>query len=106
MDTTITKAPSATRLALGFGGRRHLLVVQDLAEASRIYREVCCARLDSTGQGATGMPEGRVYDTTGAKPKVVARVSWNGRVWPNKTWKPGVEPLFDPYAKTTEGGVR
>ena len=49
------------------------------------------------------MREGLVYDTTGATPRVVARVSWNGRVWAAKPWAPGDAPLYDPSAT---GGAR
>jgi hypothetical protein len=103
--TTTTNAPLAPtgELALGLGRSRALVAVADLAEASRVYRRLCEENMARTGKGASAMPEGLVYDTTGATPRLVARVSWNGRVWSPKPWAPGDEPLFDPSAT---GGAR
>lgn len=86
-------------LALRVGRSRRLVAVATLAEASALHRRVCDARAARTGRGAGGMPEGLVYDTAGAAPRVVARVSWNGRVWADRPWAPGDVPLFDPGAE-------
>lgn len=32
----------------------------------------------------------------GTPTQVVARVSYNGRVWPPDRWQPGTVPLYDP----------
>jgi hypothetical protein len=103
--TTTTNTPMAkpAGLALGLGRSRTLVAVTDLAEASRVYRRLCEENLARTGKGASGMKEGLVYDTTGATPRVVARVSWNGCVWSPEPWTPSDEPLFDPSAT---GGAR
>jgi hypothetical protein len=103
--TTTTNTPLAppTGLALGLGKAKALVAVADFAEASRVYRRLCEENMARTGKGASAMPEGLVYDTTGAAPRLVARVSWNGRVWSPKPWAPGDEPLYDPSAT---GGAR
>jgi len=102
---TTTNAPLAAPagLALGLGKGRTLVAVADYAEASRLYRRLCDEVLARTGKGSSAMKEGLVYDTTGAMPRVVARVSYNGRVWSPKPWVPGDKPLFDPSAA---GGAR
>lgn len=86
------------RYALGLGRSRSLSACATLAEASALYRRACDAHAERTGRGASTMPEGVVYDVTGASPRVVARVSWNGRVWAEQPWAPGDLPLFDPSA--------
>ena len=87
------------RYALGLGRSRSLTACATLAEASRAYRTACDVHAARTGKGASTMPEGVVYDVTGASPRVAARVSWNGRVWAEKPWAPGDLPLFDPSAE-------
>ena len=62
--------------------------VSDYAEASRIY----CERRDESGMGASGFGDGRIVAPTGAH---VARISYNGRVWPPGKWKTGDRPLWD-----------
>ncbi len=104
MNLTTTGAPPA--LALGLGRSRRLVVVASLAEASALYRSTTDAHLRAGGHGASDFHEGRIYDTTGAAPAVVARVSWNGRVWANKTWAPGDEPLYSPAPATVEGSAQ
>lgn len=94
---------SSLPYALGLGRSKQLEACASLADVSALYRRACDARLERTGRGASGMPEGLVYDTTGGSPRPVARVSWNGRVWGPKPWAPGDEPLYDPSAV---GGAR
>ena len=86
------------RYALGLGRSRSLSACATLAEASALYRRDCDAHAARTGKGASTMPEGVVYDVTGASPRVAARISWNGRVWAEKPWAPGDQPLCDPSA--------
>ena len=69
-----------------------------------MHRAACEAH-ESTGKRCSTFPEGRVYDASGTTPTLVARVSWNGKVWALKPWAPGDEPLFSPYAHAT-GGAR
>jgi|GEM_PF-2292168 len=97
---TTTNAPLAATagLALGLGKGRTLVAVADYAEASWLYRRLCDELLARTGKGASAMKEGLVYDMTGTTPRVVARVSYNGKVWGPKRWVPGDEPLHNPYA--------
>jgi hypothetical protein len=82
-------APAAS-LALGFGNRRDLVEVADLAHASAAYR----AAVVASGCGYSTVPQGWVYDLAGATPKRIARVSYNGRVWTIKD----DALLFDPSA--------
>ena len=101
-NITTTGAP----YALGLGKGKGLLACASLAEASRVYRGLCEQRMSTTGKGATGMPEGLVYDASGTTPTLVARVSWNGKLWALKPWEPGDEPLFSPAPTTVEGSAR
>ena len=64
----------------------HVLVpVAGLLEASRHYE----AMREESGEGASAFPEGKVLSAG----KCVARVSYNGNVWPPKKWYSGMEPL-------------
>lgn len=63
--------------------------------------EVCIAyRMFITQQdvGASGAGQCLIYDGAG---KQVAYVSFNGKVWEGhpKNWKPGMTPIFNPYAE-------
>ena len=71
--------------------RARSVKVASLAEASR----VCRAYLERSGAGSSGWSGGEVRDESW---EVVARVSFNGRVWPPGAWTPSVKPLFDPKA--------
>ena len=44
------------------------------------------------GLGGGNWSGGQVYDDAG---KLIARVSYNGRVWPPDSWKPGMMPLWE-----------
>ena len=68
-------------------GRRY--PVASLAQAS----EMVGAARDRAGVGASQMPVPLIYDGGG---RVVAHVSYNGRVWPGAEWRDGDRPLFDP----------
>jgi hypothetical protein len=97
MTTAIVAQPT-TRLALRIGRSKMLRACSSLDEASRLYVAATVVHVSAGGHGASDFPEGKVYDTTAAKPKLVARVSWNGKVWPVKPWSPGDVPMFDPAA--------
>jgi hypothetical protein len=62
--------------------------VPTLREASQVYRNA----VDLSGEGASTFPAGKI-DRAG---RVVARVSYNGRVWPDVEWRPGTKPIYDP----------
>lgn len=62
--------------------------VRDFAEASRAYS----IERDKTGEGYRTFPEGRL--TLDGKPY---RVSYNGKVWSDKDWQAGDEPVYSPY---------
>lgn len=64
--------------------RAHVLT---LREASNVY----CKWRDRSGRGASRFPSGMVLDGV----LVVARVSYNGRVWPPGEWKADDVPLYD-----------
>ena len=57
------------------------------AEMSRIYS----ASREASGKGMAKFPPATI--TEAGKP--VARVSYNGRVWPMEEWTPGQVPLYD-----------
>jgi hypothetical protein len=62
-------------------------VAHDWADASDRYS----CRRDKSGLGASGFPEGLILlDTV-----PVARVSYNGRIWPLAPWAPGQKPIYD-----------
>ena len=65
--------------------------VASFVEASDTYRE----RRKLSGEGASTFPEGKVRDDAGV---VIARVSYNGKVWPPVEWSNGLRPIFDPYS--------
>lgn len=106
MTTTTRMQTTGAPYALGIGGSRALVACSSFEEASSLYRAACEAMTARTGKGASGIAEGSVYDTRGAKPTLVARVSWNGKVWAAKPWATGDEPLFNPYAIDAAGAAR
>ncbi|MHA6767672.1 hypothetical protein [Sphingobium ummariense] len=63
------------------------LPARDWAEVSCCYGE----RRDRSGLGASEFPEGEIIigDT------VIARISYNGRIWLAGPWRPGDKPLYD-----------
>ena len=64
--------------------------VRDLAQASEVYRR---AR-DLSGEGYSTFRDGVVHDAAG---KLVARISYNGKVWKPGKWRPGLTPIYNPY---------
>jgi hypothetical protein len=80
-----TEAPSISVTKLKIGRDAHQ--VTSLAEASRIFS-------DSVGdRGSSVMPNGKLYD---AKGKQVAYISYNGKVWPGKSYETEAKPLYVP----------
>lgn len=71
------------------GLRSREVSVRDFAEASGR----CRGFIDEHGLGSSDWAGGDVRDSDGA---VVARVSYNGRVWPPGDWQPGRTPLWEP----------
>jgi hypothetical protein len=69
-------------------GRRYSTRVQCLEAAQAAYLELRTA-LDA---GASRMGDGMVIDAAGV---VVARISWNGRVWAGRDWQPGDRPILE-----------
>lgn len=73
----------------GHGARRTAIVpVETYAEASAVYS----AARDASGEGASTFRDGVVKDANG---RTMARVSYNGRVWPPGPYVEGAVPLYD-----------
>jgi hypothetical protein len=62
--------------------------INSYEEASRMF----CAARDKTGEGASRTPSPTIVDERG---DVIARVSYNGRVWTGATYVPDAVPLYD-----------
>jgi hypothetical protein len=61
--------------------------IADFAEASKVF----CERREESGLGFRDFVDGFVYEGK----KKVARISYNGRVWPPGPYKEGQVPLWD-----------
>ena len=72
-------------------------IVGDLADASRRY----CERRDASGLGASGFPDGSIL----VDGEPIARISYNGRIWPPGPWDQEREPLYDNRTVTVETGA-
>jgi hypothetical protein len=72
-------------------GNRATFKIASFEEASRIYAH--CR--DASLEGTSTFPDGVILDGT----RIIARVSYNAKVWPPKRWTPGQIPLFNPYSK-------
>ena len=66
-------------------GRFHS--VASFKEASALYE----AKRDASGQGASRFRDGEIYEGE----TLVARVSYNGRVWPPTEWTEDSKPIYD-----------
>jgi hypothetical protein len=71
-------------------GSRASFNVTSFEEASRLYAQY----RDASLEGASTFPDGAILD--GAR--LIARVSYNAKVWPPTKWSPGQAPLFNPYS--------
>lgn len=60
--------------------------VDTLAAASKLYGQL----RDKSGKGSSSWPNGSVSEAG----EVVALISYNGNVWPNKEWAVGDHPLL------------
>jgi hypothetical protein len=68
-------------------GSRASFEVSSFEEASRVYARY----RDASFQGASTFPDGVILDGN----RTIARVSYNGKVWPPRKWSPGQTPLFN-----------
>lgn len=68
---------------------RKLQPVKDFAEASTIYSN----QRDRSGLGASAYADGFVLADD--QKTTLARISYNGRVWPPEPWTPDQKPLWD-----------
>lgn len=68
----------------------HPTPVASLADASTVVRRY----VDTTGIGAASLPLG-FGDVTDDAGQVIARVSYNGNVWPARKWRRGMKPLIN-----------
>lgn len=73
----------------GAGSSQHF-PIQTLNEASAKYR----AFLDAQGLGSREAGRCFIYQSG----KAVAHVSFNGRVWAGRAYKPNAVPIYDPMA--------
>lgn len=73
-------------MILHLHGKR--LMVRDIRDASVVLQNY----RDSTGLGSSALGEGYVHDNDG---NCIARVSYNGRVWPPGPYRPHQEPLLE-----------
>lgn len=69
------------------GSRRYQ--VTSFQHASEMY----CAARDAMGEGASKTPSGRIVTDDGTE---VARISYNGRVWPAGEWNVNSKALYSP----------
>jgi hypothetical protein len=74
-------------LFLQVGRKRYQ--VASLEHASAMFSQTRDAAMAS-GLGPDDVPPIHVVNATGKK---VARISWNGRVWPIAPWHSGMQPL-------------
>lgn len=68
--------------------------VASLAEASARYERFRGHKPSSL------VKDGEVLDGAG---RLVARVSYNAKVWPPEPWSEGQQPLFNPYEQGRAG---
>lgn len=85
-----------TRLGLRIQGRI-IDECDSLAHASALYAAARDRHL-AAGRRPHDLPEGKVHDLSDPVMPVIARISWNARVWPPEAWSPGQMSLFDPSA--------
>lgn len=71
---------------LQIGKRRYQ--VSTLEQASAMF---CTAR-DKSGYGASQMPRVTIVSEAGRE---IARISYNGRIWPAGDWTPASAPIYD-----------
>lgn len=73
--------------------------VASYEQASRMF---CIAR-DKSGEGASNTPTPQIVDEDG---KVVAYISYNGRVWPGSEYVAGATPLCEAQAQSGQATWR
>lgn len=81
-----------------FGRRRATTAVISLEDASRVFAEL----RDRDDTPSSRASDGVVKDLDG---RVVAIVSYNGRVWGPDGWRPGATPLVEASQGSSEGGT-
>ncbi|SHG89239.1 hypothetical protein [Bradyrhizobium erythrophlei] len=75
--------------------RSRAVKVASYADASERVRRFIDTGDLGAGCGSSLAPftGGTIIDDAG---KIIAHVSYNGRVWPGAEWKPNSKPLYDP----------
>jgi hypothetical protein len=68
------------------GNGTQMVEVEDYATASKVVRQY----ITQNGLGVSVFTGGQVY----VGRKMVAIVSYNGKVWPPQAWTPGMKPLI------------
>jgi len=77
-------------------GKAEWRPIDSWAHASAHVREYIHAHgLTASGETGPMFTGGNIKDVAG---RIVARVSYNGKVWGPEPWRTGAIPLFDPYA--------
>jgi hypothetical protein len=71
-------------------GNRASIEVSSFEDASRLYAQY----RDASLEGASTFPDGIILDRT----RIVARVSYNAKVWLPSKWSAGQTLLFNPYS--------
>jgi hypothetical protein len=72
-------------------GNRVSIEVSSFEDASHLYAQY----RDASLEGASTFPDGTILHGT----RIVARISYNAKVWPPTRWSPGQAPLSNPYSK-------
>ena len=91
MKTATIENARAHRFALGLGASRELLGFDTREEARLAYVRI----RNESGLGASGLPEGVIYDLSPATPKPVSVVSYNGRLWDFVEWSAGQRRVYE-----------
>lgn len=76
--------------------------VSDFAAASFVYAFHRDFAAREYGWGGSQFPTARIVTADGA---LVARVSYNARVWPPEPWHSGQEPLYCPQGRLVQSEV-
>lgn len=70
-------------------GNSDFIPLTTLNDASAAFRAFC----DENGFGARDAGDCQIWQGN----KIVAHVSYNGKVWEGETWTRDAKPIFDPY---------
>lgn len=83
MNSSVTAEPRIMKLMIG----RRQIPVSSFAQASSVYSQ----ERDKSGLGGSKWPEGHIFE----RGALIARVSYNGRVWSPEPWTVDSKPIYD-----------